>query len=79
MVSARAQIRWYRKSGHCGGCGQPGEFCLCRETKPCACRRYHPMGSGLKAHPAEVFAENPPDQVDLFEELWTSQDGNSET
>lgn len=53
LASDRA---WFTRSGHCGGCGQPGDFCLCTPRNPCGCRELHPMGSGLDADPLTVFA-----------------------
>lgn len=62
-----AQIAWYEQTGHCGRCGQPGVFCLCRQ--PCGCHSLHECGSGLVADPAEVFAAAPvsDDQAELFD------------
>lgn len=63
-----SQREWFERTGHCGGCGQPGEFCLCAPARSCACRDLHPMGSGIKAAAVEVFADAAagPDQDGLF-------------
>jgi hypothetical protein len=66
-VRREQQRQWYRDTGHCGVCGQPGVFCLCR--KPCACADLHECGSGLAADVVDVFSEAPPvsaDQGELF-------------
>jgi hypothetical protein len=58
-------IEWYQRTGHCGQCGEPGVFCVCRT--PCGCHELHECGSGLLRDPAEVFAETgSPDQDGLF-------------
>lgn len=45
--------QWYRETGHCGGCGGPGNYCSCSASVPCGCRGLHEMGSagpeGLEA------------------------------
>jgi hypothetical protein len=48
---------FYARTGHCGLCGQPGEFCLCWASRPCGCRELHEMGSGRRVDPLEVFAD----------------------
>lgn len=50
------QRAWFERTGHCGGCGQPGSFCQCTPRNPCGCRELHPMGSGIDVDPAEVYA-----------------------
>jgi len=64
----RQEQDWYRSTGHCGYCGQPGVFCLCTDREPCGCRELHLMGSGLLAAALEQFAEHAvsPDQAELF-------------
>lgn len=60
-------VDWFERTGHCGGCGQPGAYCLCTEKTPCGCRALHEMGSGRDADPAEVFAAPVDDnQGELF-------------
>lgn len=63
-----ADVAWFERTGHCGGCGQPAEFCLCNRNAPCGCRDLHTMGSGIAADPLEVFAapEVSADQQELF-------------
>jgi hypothetical protein len=45
------------RTGHCGACGQPGNFCLC--GTPCGCQELHEVGSGRTADAAEVFSDVP--------------------
>jgi hypothetical protein len=64
-------VAWFGATGHCGGCGQPGVFCLCTETAPCGCRDLHEMGSGRVEGALDQFADRPPvtvsdDQQELF-------------
>lgn len=59
-------VVWFQRTGHCGGCGQPGDFCLCTDRSPCGCRELHPMGSGRAADPAAVFAVADADQDSLW-------------
>lgn len=62
-----ADLDWFDRTGHCGGCGQPGNFCQCNPRLPCGCRDLHPMGSGIDADPLATFAEPVPDnQPELF-------------
>lgn len=66
---AESPADWYRRSGHCFSCGQPGNYCLCR--KPCGCADLHEVGSGLTVEAADLFGELSPtlvdaDQGDLF-------------
>lgn len=63
-----ADVAWFQRTGHCGGCGQPAQFCLCTDRTPCGCRTLHTMGSGIAADPLDVFAapEVPVDQQELF-------------
>jgi hypothetical protein len=53
---AVGHIDWFERTGHCGGCGQPGAYCLCTDARPCGCRHLHAMGSGRDADPIELFA-----------------------
>lgn len=60
---------WFGRTGHCWGCGQPGSYCLCRESDPCPCQGLHAMGSGLVPGALEAFGGQQPmeeDQVSLF-------------
>ena len=58
-------VEWFERTGHCGVCGQPGEFCVCR--KPCGCAHLHPVGSGLEPDAVEAFiAEVPGDHPEMF-------------
>lgn len=61
-------VEWFERTGHCGGCGQPGSYCLCTPRRPCACAALHEMGSGLQADAANTFAVVPvsDDQGELF-------------
>lgn len=64
-AKAAEQVAWYARTGHCGACGEPGVFCLCRT--PCGCAELHECGSGLVSDPLKVFAEAAPiDQDGLF-------------
>lgn len=56
---------WFARTGHCGRCGQPGRFCLCRD--PCGCRELHEVGAGIGVDPVDVFAiQSDPDQGELW-------------
>jgi hypothetical protein len=57
---------WFAATGHCGKCGQPGDYCLCTPRQPCGCSDRHAMGSGLVPDAIEKFAEVAPDQDGLF-------------
>lgn len=59
-------VEWFNRTGHCGKCGQPGNYCRCTWSARCGCRTLHVMGSGLDADAIERFAEPPPDQDGLF-------------
>ncbi len=63
----QAHIAFYRRSGHCGACGQPGNYCMCTDNRPCGCRGLHVLGSGLTQDAATVFADPVPDQDGLFD------------
>lgn len=70
MHDDAGDIDWYQRTGHCGACGCPGDWCQC--PRPCGCRDLHPVGSGIGRDPAVVFAEVGPvevgsDQGALFE------------
>lgn len=61
---------WFTRTGHCGGCGQPGDWCQCHEKAPCGCRELHVMGAGIGRDPAEMFADTTPVEIEqegLFE------------
>lgn len=53
-------IAWHAKTGHCGGCGQPGDWCQCTPRAPCGCHDLHPMGSGIGRDPLDLFTDQPP-------------------
>jgi hypothetical protein len=55
---------WYDRSGHCGLCGAPGDWCQCTDRDPCGCRELHVMGSGIGRNPADVFAVDAPAEVE---------------
>lgn len=57
-----AHVDWYRRTGHCGQCGNPGMYCTCGTAKRdrCGCHELHQVGSGLR-----------PDALDQFTELET--------
>ena len=59
---------WYRETGHCGYCGDPGVFCTCTEADPCGCRDLHDMGSARLPGALEAFmpAVVQIEQDDLF-------------
>lgn len=61
-----AACDWFRRTGHCHGCDQPGTYCQCVEAAPCGCRGLHPMGSGLAADAVETFADPVGEQAPLF-------------
>ena len=51
---------WFARTGHCGRCGQPGDWCQCYPADACGCRDLHVMGSGRGRDPVEVFADTAP-------------------
>jgi len=60
-------VEYFRRTKHCAQCGQPGDYCLCRESRPCGCRELHPMGSGLASDALDTFAVDvPDDHPELF-------------
>lgn len=60
-------LAFYRRTGHCRGCGQPGTYCQCRDSFPCACAGLHPMGSGVADDAVNAFlVEVSGDQPDMF-------------
>jgi hypothetical protein len=68
---APEHIAWFQRTGHCGQCGEPGNFCKCIDAYPCGCRLMHEMGSGVGVDAADVFADAAPvavgdDQGELF-------------
>jgi hypothetical protein len=67
-VSSEAEA-WFRRTGHCHDCGQPGGYCQC--GRPCACSALHEHGSGRLPGALDQFAEVSPvavgdDQGELF-------------
>jgi hypothetical protein len=52
-------VAWFKRTGHCGQCGNPGNYCTCPPTKPCQCHELHEMGSGLTPDALEQFATVP--------------------
>lgn len=38
-------VEWFRRTGHCGQCGNPGTYCTCTYTAPCGCAQLHEVGS----------------------------------
>lgn len=65
-----ADVEWFERTEHCGGCGNPGDYCTCTQTTPCGCRGLHQMGSGREPDALERFAEVPAsaEQGSLFGE-----------
>ncbi len=61
-------VEWFTKTGHCGKCGQSGNYCLCTDREPCDCQALHPMGSGKDPAALDGFAvvDVSADQGDLF-------------
>lgn len=49
-------VRWFERTGHCGGCGLPGGYCECTPDQPCGCRHLHPLGSAADADALDRFA-----------------------
>lgn len=47
-------VAWYQRTGHCHGCGNPGNYCTCRR---CLCHELHEVGSGLREGALDAFAE----------------------
>jgi hypothetical protein len=47
-------LEWFRRTGHCGKCGNPGSYCTC--TTPCGCADQHEVGSGLGEDALDQFA-----------------------
>jgi hypothetical protein len=65
---AGTDSEWFERTGHCGRCGNPGEYCTCTKGNPCGCADLHDMGSARL--PAALEAFMPVivtiDQPDLF-------------
>lgn len=63
-------VAWFQRTRHCGGCGQPGNYCRC--TTPCGCHELHQVGSGLIPEALQAFATTeaapPAEQGALFDE-----------
>lgn len=55
-----SDVEWFERTGHCGNCGNPGEFCTCHAKDPCACRHMHRMGSAREPGALEAFADAAP-------------------
>lgn len=53
-------VEWFNSTGHCGGGGQPGDWCQCGERSACGCRALHEMGSGIGRDAADVFSDVAP-------------------
>ena len=78
-MSTEPADAFYRRTGHCGVCGNPGTYCTCR--KPCGCAALHEVGSAYRPGALAAFIETidaidfppPPmvvgdDQPELFPE-----------
>jgi hypothetical protein len=70
-------IAFYRRTAHCGGCGNPGTYCTCRKGEACGCADLHEMGSAYRPGALGQFLDDfgefptaPPvvsdDQPELF-------------
>lgn len=61
-------VAWFERTGHCGQCGQPGDYCLCGTAKRdrCGCHELHPVGSGLAADAVDQFSASTVEQGELF-------------
>lgn len=51
---------WFERTGHCGGCGNPGNYCTCTTANPCGCRALHPMSSANREDALAQFSDAPP-------------------
>lgn len=58
------EVSWFIRTGHCGVCGQPGSYCLCRTS--CVCAAYHPTGPGLGVDAVNSFSVPIVEQDSLF-------------
>lgn len=58
---------WFRRTGHCHGCGNPGAYCTCTRNQPCGCSELHEMGSARLPDALDQFT--PPVSVDQ-EAMW---------
>lgn len=67
-LANKAHIAWFIKTGHCGQCGQPGNYCTCSTAirDRCGCHELHPVGSGLHDDALNQFADINVDQPGLF-------------
>lgn len=67
-------VAYYKATGHCGQCGNPGGYCTCWPNRPCGCKELHPIGSARDPDALAAFRQNPddappviqPDQQGLF-------------
>lgn len=62
----RSDVEWFERTGHCGRCGQPGDYCTCTAASPCGCGHLHPVDSARDADALDRFAAPGPDQDGLF-------------
>lgn len=49
--------QWFTRTGHCGGCGGPADYCTCRPNVPCGCAHLHPMGSAYAPDALAKFTD----------------------
>lgn len=67
LETGRAHRDWFARTGHCGACGNPGDYCTC--TAPCGCGGLHEVGSARDPDSLDRFAAEEPvavDQGELF-------------
>lgn len=61
-----SDAEWFERTGHCGRCGNPGNYCTCTDRDPCGCKHLHEVGTARRPDAINAFAT--PDETQ--EELW---------
>lgn len=65
-LSEEEQADWFTRTGHCGACGDPGDYCTCLPAQPCGCSALHTQGSGLSETALNTFRALHAEQGDLW-------------
>lgn len=69
QMSVADAATWYARTAHCAMCGDPGDYCTCRQ--PCPCADLHPWGSARTDGALDTYRTDTPavspDQDALFD------------